>query len=334
MLITTVPSFSPRLERRAASAQPQGGFQVACSKLLVQAHSIFKLSFRLPSRPVAPVLEKRRSDRVELQLHRTLGAALGVLKHRDQQQGHRRHRAGQGTLCCACKADDQSNDPSYDDQHADREEDPAARKVGRNLGNGIESPAALASLGRMSQQPPIPARSTARVFRSHCRIVIDGAAVGAGIAARASPARNLLGAHVDSRHSMLAIQEHLLYLDYRGVTRLARRVLDRLDVIGAGRLDLELLLIGERRIDSWPTDPSKSARGRPDRTTLTGTLSGFFRRLDSRYMVVSTSSFGSAVLMGITAARKPEPRPVISIRTRRPDCYTEPLAPRLWQSRA
>jgi hypothetical protein len=141
-------------------------------------------------------------------------------------------------------------------------------------------------------------------------------------------ARNLLGAHVDDELSMLEIHEHLLYLDYRGVIRLAGRVLDQLDRIGSGRLDLELLLIGERRIRSWPTDPNLPAPGRPEWPILTGTLAHFFRRLDSPYMVVTGSSFGSAVLMGITASRRPEPRPEISISDRRPNRYLEPLWPK------
>jgi hypothetical protein len=138
-------------------------------------------------------------------------------------------------------------------------------------------------------------------------------------------ARNLIGAHVDDKLTMLEIQEHLLYLDYRGVVQLARTVLNRLDRIGASRLDLELLLIGERVIRSWPTDPNRPAPGRPDRPVLTGTLSRFFRRLDSPYMAVTGSSLGSAVLMGITAGRSPEPRPETRISDRRPDRYLEPL---------
>jgi hypothetical protein len=126
---------------------------------------------------------------------------------------------------------------------------------------------------------------------------------------------------------MLEIQEHLLYLDYRGVVRLARHVLNLLDRIGAEHLDLELLLLGERRIRSWPTDPSQPAPGRPERTILTGTLAHFFRRLDSPYMAVTGSSLGSAVLMGITSARRPEPRPEIAIVDQRPNRYLEPLWP-------
>jgi hypothetical protein len=138
-------------------------------------------------------------------------------------------------------------------------------------------------------------------------------------------ARNLLGAHVDDNLKMLEIYEHLIYLDYRGVINVACTVLNRLDRIGASRLDLEFLLIGERIIRSWPVDPSQQAPGRPSRTILTGTLSRFFRRLDSPYMAVSGSSLGSAVLIGITAQRKPEPRPKTRIPDRRFNRYLEPL---------
>lgn len=143
-------------------------------------------------------------------------------------------------------------------------------------------------------------------------------------------ARNLIGAHVDDNLRMLEIQEHLLYLDYRGVVNVAGTVLNRLDRIGASRLDLELLLIGERAIRSWPVDPNRRAPGRPSRPILTGTLSRFFRRLDSPYMAVSGSSLGSAVLMGITSGRRPEPRPETRIPDRRPDRYLEPLWSDRW----
>lgn len=124
---------------------------------------------------------------------------------------------------------------------------------------------------------------------------------------------------------MLDIQEHLLYMDFRGIVRLARHVLDTLDGLGAGCLGLEFLLLGERRIRSWPTNPDQPARGRPERPILTGTLANFFRRLDSPYMAVAGSSLGSAVIMGITAGRRPEPRPETEIRDRRPKPYLEPI---------
>lgn len=138
-------------------------------------------------------------------------------------------------------------------------------------------------------------------------------------------ARNRLGAHVDGDLRMLEIQEHLLYMDFRGITRLARHVLNALDCLGARCVDLKLLLLGERRIQSWPTDPDRPARLRPDRPILTGTLSNFFRRLDSPFMAVAGSSLGSAVIMGITAGRRPEPRPETDILDRRPKPYLEPI---------
>jgi hypothetical protein len=141
--------------------------------------------------------------------------------------------------------------------------------------------------------------------------------------------RNKIGAHIDSRLTMYEIHEHLLFLDYSGIARLARVVLDRLDAIGAGRLGLELLLLGERRIDSWPTDPSEPGPGRPRRTVLTGNLSRSFRQLDSPYMTVSGGGLGSAVLMGMTSSRRPQPRSPVAIAARRPDRWVEPLRPPL-----
>jgi hypothetical protein len=143
-------------------------------------------------------------------------------------------------------------------------------------------------------------------------------------------ARNLIGAHVDDNLRMLEVQEHLVYLDYRGVVNVARTVLNRLDRIGASRLDLELLLIRERVIRSWPIDSNRRAPGRPNRPILTGTLSRFFRRLDSPYMAVSGSSLGSAVLMGITSGRRPEPRPETRMPDRRPNRYLESLWSDRW----
>lgn len=137
-------------------------------------------------------------------------------------------------------------------------------------------------------------------------------------------ARNQIGAHIDSRLSMYEIHEHLLFLDYRGIVRLARVVLDRLDEIGAGRLGLELLLLGERRIESWPTDLSQPGPGRPRRTILTGTLSRFFRDLDSPYMTVSGGGLGSAVLMGMTSSRVPRPRSTVAITARCPNRWVDP----------
>jgi hypothetical protein len=138
-------------------------------------------------------------------------------------------------------------------------------------------------------------------------------------------ARNKIGAHIDSRLSMYELHEHLLFLDYRGIVRLARVVLDRLDEIGAGRLGLELLLLGERRIESWPTDPARPGPGRPRRTILTGTLSRFFRDLDSSYMTVSGGGLGSAVLMGMTSSRVPRPRPPVTITAQRSNRWLDPL---------
>jgi hypothetical protein len=164
-----------------------------------------------------------------------------------------------------------------------------------------------------------------RTAAAHQELVDLQGAIGAEGWDYVRLARNQIGAHIDSRLSMYEIHENLLFLDYRGIVRLARVVLDRLDEIGAGRLGLELLLLGERRIDSWPTDPLRPGPGRPRRDILTGTLSRFFRDLDSPYMTVSGGGLGSAVLMGITSSRVPRPRPTVAITARRPDRWVDPL---------
>jgi hypothetical protein len=138
-------------------------------------------------------------------------------------------------------------------------------------------------------------------------------------------ARNRIGAHVDANLRMLEIHEHLLYLDYQGVTRLARHVLDWLDAIGVVHLDLRLLVLPERPIRSWPTDRRKPAPGRPEREVLTGSLARLFRRIDSPYMTVSGSSLGSAVIAGVTASRQPAPRVATTVKGRPPNRYLDPM---------
>jgi hypothetical protein len=163
-----------------------------------------------------------------------------------------------------------------------------------------------------------------RTAAAHEELVDLQGAIGAEEWDYVRLARNQIGAHIDSRLSMYEIHDHLLFLDYRGIVRLARVVLDRLDEIGAGRLGLELLLLGERRIESWPTDLSQPGPGRPRRTILTGTLSRFFRDLDSPYMTVSGGGLGSAVLMGMTSSRVPRPRSTVAITARCPNRWVDP----------
>ncbi len=125
--------------------------------------------------------------------------------------------------------------------------------------------------------------------------------------------RDKLGAHLDDQLTMSMIHRHLVELDSQGVVRLAEHVLDLLDALGAGQLDLSLLLLGERRIKSWSTDPALGALGAPNPHGSPGTMAAFFRQLDSPYMSVTASTMGSAVLAGLTSARKPQPRERITV---------------------
>lgn len=136
--------------------------------------------------------------------------------------------------------------------------------------------------------------------------------------------RNSIGAHLDTDLSMLDVHRHLLELDYRGVVRMAEYILNFLDELGSNRLGLKLLLLRERKINSWPIDPAKRAPGRPSRSMKSGWLANFFRRLDSPYMIVSPSSLGSGVIAGMTAGRKPKPRAEVTVR-QKPETYLEPV---------
>jgi hypothetical protein len=128
--------------------------------------------------------------------------------------------------------------------------------------------------------------------------------------------RNKLGAHLDDELTLSAIHQHLIELDYKGIVRLAKHVLDFLDALGASQLDLPLLLIGERKINSWSTDPTRGAPGAPSPYGSPGAMATFFRRLDSPYMAVTGSTMGSAVLAGHTSARTPQPREPVAVTGR------------------
>ncbi len=125
--------------------------------------------------------------------------------------------------------------------------------------------------------------------------------------------RDKLGAHVNEKLSINEIHQHLIELDYQGVVRLAEHVLDFLDALGAGQLDLPLLLIGEREIKSWSTDPTERALGAPSPYGSPGAMASFFRQLDSPYMAVTASTMGSPVLAGKISARKAQPRDRITV---------------------
>jgi hypothetical protein len=128
--------------------------------------------------------------------------------------------------------------------------------------------------------------------------------------------RNRIGAHVDKDLTMFEIHQHLIELDYPGVIRLAEVVLDFLDGLGATRLDVSLLLIGERRITSWPTDPALAKPGVPTQRYLPGALAHLFRTINSPYIAAAASTMGPAVLAGITSARTINPRNRITVTER------------------
>lgn len=129
-------------------------------------------------------------------------------------------------------------------------------------------------------------------------------------------ARNKLAAHIDDELPVGHLHDHLVQLDYAGIARMAEHVLDWLDALGC-RLELKLLLLGERPIRSWSTDPGAPAAGRPERPILRGALVPLFRNVDSPFMIGTGSSMGSAVVAGITSGRRPTPRSRITLFARR-----------------
>jgi hypothetical protein len=120
--------------------------------------------------------------------------------------------------------------------------------------------------------------------------------------------RNTIGAHLDDGLTMLQVHEHLASLDYQGIIRLAEHVLDWLDALGATQLDLQLLLLSERPIKSWPTDAAKPGPGTPNPSAVPGSLARLFRTINSPYISATASTMGSAVLAGVLSRRQPKPR--------------------------
>lgn len=123
-------------------------------------------------------------------------------------------------------------------------------------------------------------------------------------------ARDHLGAHLDDELTCFQVHQHLVQLDYNGIIRLVEHLLDFLDAVGANNLGLKLLLIGERRLGSWPTSGASAA---PKRAVLTGALAELFRRIDSPLIFASASSQASAAVAGITSGRQPRPRVRVSV---------------------
>jgi hypothetical protein len=123
----------------------------------------------------------------------------------------------------------------------------------------------------------------------------------------------------------LELHEHLAYMDYRGITNLARIVLDFLDALGAEYLGLESLLMAETKIDSWPVDPEIAAPGRPAGRFAGAGIPTVFRQLDSAHMLISGAPLGSAVIMGVSAARRRAPRAPCEVAERPQRRWQEPL---------
>ena len=140
--------------------------------------------------------------------------------------------------------------------------------------------------------------------------------------------RNIVGAHLDTEMSMFEIYRHLAELDYSGVVRLAEHVLDFLDAVGSSSPGLKMLVLGERRIGSWPIDPEARAPGRPH-GPVAGSVAGLCKRFDSPYVTISASSLGSAAVAGILAGRQPQPRGKVSVTGRAPEPWLEGMPSRL-----
>lgn len=139
--------------------------------------------------------------------------------------------------------------------------------------------------------------------------------------------RDKLGAHLDRNERLVHLHDHLAQLDYVGVVRLAEHVLNYLDAVGAGHLDLKLLVLGERKITSWPIDGP--ATGRPsDPSQRPGALADMFVSLDSPFVVATPGPLGSAIVAGITSGRRAEPREPVKV-PRLPNRYVHPTPRRL-----
>jgi len=139
--------------------------------------------------------------------------------------------------------------------------------------------------------------------------------------------RNTVGAHLDTKMAMFEIHRHLIELDYSGIIALAEYVLDFLDALGAGSQALGMLVLGERRIGSWPIDPGADAPGRP-RGPMVGSVAEMFKRFDSPFMTVSASSTGSGAIAGIIAGRQPQPRVKVKVAGRAERPWIEGLPSR------
>ena len=140
--------------------------------------------------------------------------------------------------------------------------------------------------------------------------------------------RNTLGAHLDTQMPIFEIARHLMELDYQGIIDLAYGILDFLDELGARSQSLAFLVLGERRIGSWPIDPTKAGSGRPSRP-MASSLADMFKRFDSPGLAITGSSLGSAAVAGIMAGRQPQPRRRVTVAGHAPRPWLEPLPSRL-----
>lgn len=99
--------------------------------------------------------------------------------------------------------------------------------------------------------------------------------------------------------------------------RIAEVLLDTLDEIGAIELDFKTLVLGERRIGSYPLDPRKWTAGPPpNQRSVRGSLPQIFRHIDSPYMGGAATPMGGAIFAGISAGRTPQPRQRVQVPKR------------------
>lgn len=138
--------------------------------------------------------------------------------------------------------------------------------------------------------------------------------------------RNRAVAHLDDEMPLRHLHDHLLLLDVPGVVGLAEHLLTWLDAIACADQELRLLMIGERPIRSWPitSTADEPARGRPQTPYLSGAISHLLRQFDSPYLIATGSNLGSAIVAGLTAGRRLQPRTPIAHGYRRPNPLEHP----------
>lgn len=131
--------------------------------------------------------------------------------------------------------------------------------------------------------------------------------------------RNRLGAHVDDAESLYMLYDVLIRIDLDGLTALATHVLTWLDAIACAEQNLRLMVLGERKVQSWPVRRGHEGHGLPTPGNVAGAVANLFRQFDSPYVIGTGSTYGSAVVSGIMAGRRPHPRPTPPLLSPRPE---------------